>query len=31
MAQFHVSVYPVPHGDEAFEQEIAPYLAAKAR
>lgn len=25
----HVSVYPVPHGDEAFEQEIAPYLAAK--
>lgn len=25
----HVSVYPVPRGDEAFEREIAPYLAAK--
>lgn len=25
----HVSVYPVPRGDEAFEQEIAPYRAAK--
>ena len=25
----HVSVYPVPIGDEAFEQEIAPYQEAK--
>ncbi|WP_311380778.1 DUF1801 domain-containing protein [Arthrobacter sp. ISL-28] len=25
----HVSVYPVPLGDEAFQREIAPYLAAK--
>lgn len=25
----HVSVYPVPRGDEAFAQEIAPYRAAK--
>jgi uncharacterized protein YdhG (YjbR/CyaY superfamily) len=24
----HVSVYPVPTGDETFEQEIAPYRAA---
>lgn len=25
----HVSVYPVPPGDEAFEQEIAQYIAGK--
>jgi uncharacterized protein YdhG (YjbR/CyaY superfamily) len=25
----HISVYPVPHGDEEFEREIAPYRAAK--
>lgn len=25
----HVSVYPVPAGDAAFEAEIAPYRAAK--
>jgi uncharacterized protein YdhG (YjbR/CyaY superfamily) len=25
----HVSVYPVPRGDEAFQREIAPYLVAK--
>jgi uncharacterized protein YdhG (YjbR/CyaY superfamily) len=25
----HISVYPIPTGDAAFEQEIAPYRAAK--
>jgi uncharacterized protein YdhG (YjbR/CyaY superfamily) len=25
----HVSVYPVPGGDEDFERDIAPYLAGK--
>jgi uncharacterized protein YdhG (YjbR/CyaY superfamily) len=25
----HISVYPVPAGDEAFEREIAPYRASK--
>jgi uncharacterized protein YdhG (YjbR/CyaY superfamily) len=25
----HVAVYPIPAGDEAFEQELAPYRAAK--
>ena len=25
----HLSVYPVPRGDDAFEREIAPYLAAR--
>jgi uncharacterized protein YdhG (YjbR/CyaY superfamily) len=25
----HVSLYPVPDGDEAFQQEIAPYRAGK--
>jgi uncharacterized protein YdhG (YjbR/CyaY superfamily) len=25
----HISVYPVPAGDETFAQEIAPYLAGK--
>ena len=25
----HVSVYPVPNGDEAFRESIAPYRAAK--
>ena len=25
----HVSVYPVPDGDEAFRASVAPYLAAK--
>jgi uncharacterized protein YdhG (YjbR/CyaY superfamily) len=26
----HVGLYPVPTADEAFEQELAPYRAAKA-
>ncbi|GAA5198940.1 iron chaperone [Arthrobacter gyeryongensis] len=25
----HISVYPVPDGDEAFESEISPFRAAK--
>jgi uncharacterized protein YdhG (YjbR/CyaY superfamily) len=25
----HVSLYPVPAGDEAFQRELAPYRAAK--
>jgi uncharacterized protein YdhG (YjbR/CyaY superfamily) len=25
----HVSIYPVPGGDEAFEREIAPYRSGK--
>ncbi|QCO96940.1 hypothetical protein FCN77_03380 [Arthrobacter sp. 24S4-2] len=25
----HISVYPVPAGDEAFQAEIAPYRSAK--
>lgn len=25
----HVSVYPVPDGDEEFQQQIAPYRASK--
>jgi len=25
----HISVYPVPTGDEAFQQEIQPYRAGK--
>jgi uncharacterized protein YdhG (YjbR/CyaY superfamily) len=25
----HVSVYPVPGGDQAFEQDIAPYRSGK--
>ncbi|HEY9377015.1 MAG TPA: DUF1801 domain-containing protein [Jiangellaceae bacterium] len=25
----HISVYPVPNGDEAFEQAITPYRAGK--
>jgi uncharacterized protein YdhG (YjbR/CyaY superfamily) len=26
----HLSLYPVPAGDEAFEREIAPYRAARS-
>lgn len=26
----HISVYPLPAGDEAFQQKIAPYKRAKA-
>jgi uncharacterized protein YdhG (YjbR/CyaY superfamily) len=25
----HISIYPIPVGDEAFNQEIAPYVAGK--
>jgi uncharacterized protein YdhG (YjbR/CyaY superfamily) len=25
----HIAVYPIPAGDEAFEEELAPYRAAK--
>ena len=25
----HIAVYPIPTGDETFEQELAPYRAAK--
>jgi uncharacterized protein YdhG (YjbR/CyaY superfamily) len=25
----HISIYPVPVGDDAFNQEIAPYVAGK--
>ena len=25
----HIAVYPIPTGDEALEQELAPYRAAK--
>jgi len=25
----HISLYPIPRGDEAFEQELAPYRASK--
>jgi uncharacterized protein YdhG (YjbR/CyaY superfamily) len=25
----HIAVYPIPNADEAFEQEIAPYRAAR--
>jgi uncharacterized protein YdhG (YjbR/CyaY superfamily) len=25
----HVSVYPIPHADDAFERELAPFRAAK--
>jgi uncharacterized protein YdhG (YjbR/CyaY superfamily) len=25
----HISLYPIPAGDEAFEQELAPFRAAK--
>ena len=25
----HIAVYPIPSGDAAFEQELAPYRAAK--
>ncbi len=25
----HVSLYPIPAGDEAFEKELAPYVAGK--
>jgi uncharacterized protein YdhG (YjbR/CyaY superfamily) len=25
----HISVYPIPAGDKAFEDEVAPYRAAK--
>lgn len=25
----HISVYPVPSGDDAFQADIAPFLAAK--
>jgi uncharacterized protein YdhG (YjbR/CyaY superfamily) len=25
----HVSLYPIPAGDEAFERDVAPYRAAK--
>lgn len=25
----HVSMYPIPPGDEAFEKELAPYVAGK--
>ena len=25
----HIAVYPIPPGDAAFEQELAPYRAAK--
>ena len=26
----HLAVYPTPTGDQSFEQEIAPYRAAKS-
>jgi uncharacterized protein YdhG (YjbR/CyaY superfamily) len=26
----HIALYPIPTADEAFEQELAPYRAAKA-
>ena len=26
----HISIYPAPAGDEAFEREIAPYRSAKS-
>ncbi|MFC4127043.1 hypothetical protein [Nocardia rhizosphaerae] len=25
----HVSVYPVPEGDEAFERAVAPYVSGR--
>jgi uncharacterized protein YdhG (YjbR/CyaY superfamily) len=25
----HISIYPIPVGDEAFNQEVAPYIAGK--
>src|SRR5579862_5473254 len=25
----HISVYPIPRGDEAFKKEIAPYVGGK--
>ena len=25
----HISIYPIPIGDDAFNQEIAPYIAGK--
>ncbi len=25
----HISMYPIPPGDEAFERELAPYVAGK--
>ena len=25
----HISIYPIPTGDDAFHQEIAPYIAGK--
>lgn len=27
--QYHVSLYPIPSGDGAFEKELAPYVAGK--
>ena len=26
----HIAIYPVPTGDDAFEQDIAPYRAARS-
>jgi uncharacterized protein YdhG (YjbR/CyaY superfamily) len=25
----HISIYPIPTGDDAFQQEIAPYISGK--
>jgi uncharacterized protein YdhG (YjbR/CyaY superfamily) len=25
----HISIYPIPRGDEALERDLAPYMAAK--
>jgi uncharacterized protein YdhG (YjbR/CyaY superfamily) len=25
----HISIYPIPVGDDAFNQEVAPYIAGK--
>jgi uncharacterized protein YdhG (YjbR/CyaY superfamily) len=25
----HISIYPIPHGDEALQRDLAPYVAAK--
>ena len=29
--KYHIGLYPIPVGDEAFEQEIAPYRAARGQ
>jgi uncharacterized protein YdhG (YjbR/CyaY superfamily) len=26
----HISLYPIPSGDEAFQKELSPYLSGKA-